>query len=133
VEGTAFDFRTPRRIGDRIDDSDEQLKLAMGYDHNFVLNRSNGDLTPAATATHSESGRVLEVLTTQPGVQFYTGNHLTGAVQGKGGVVYAFRTGFCLETQFFPDTPHHPEFPSIELNPGSVFDHTTVFRFSTQA
>lgn len=131
VENTPFDFRQPRCIGDRIEDRNEQLKIALGYDHNFVLNQSGGS-TPgfAARAVHPESGRMLEVFTTQPGVQFYTGNHLTGDVKGKGGIVYAYRSGFCLETQHFPDTPNHPEFPSTELSPGQEFRSTTIFRFA---
>jgi aldose 1-epimerase len=133
VSGTPFDFRTPRRLGDRIDDDDEQLKLALGYDHNFVIRRSNNDLVLAGRVVHPESGRVLEVLTTLPGVQFYTGNHLTGSAVGKDGVAYGFRTGFCLETQFFPDSPNHPEFPSVVLRPGELFDQTTVFRLSVSA
>lgn len=132
VEGTPFDFRKPRRIGERIDEKNEQLKLGLGYDHNFVLNGNATGLTFAARATEPQSGRVLEVLTTQPGVQFYTGNHLDGSVKGKGGVTYGFRSGFCLETQHFPDTPNRPEFPSAELAPGQEYRASTVFRFSTE-
>jgi aldose 1-epimerase len=132
VEGTPFDFRQPRRVGERIDEKNEQLKLGIGYDHNFVLNREGDGLTLAARAVEPKSGRVLEVLTTQPGVQFYTGNHLTGAVIGKGGVAYGFRTGFCLETQHFPDSPNQPNFPSTELAPGQEFRSSTVFRFTTE-
>jgi aldose 1-epimerase len=133
VEGSPFDFRRPTRIGERIDEKNEQLKLGLGYDHNFVLNGNSGGLTFAARATEPQSGRVLEVLTTQPGVQFYTGNHLDGSVKGKGGVTYGFRSGFCLETQHFPDTPNRPEFPSAELAPGQEYRASTVFRFSTEA
>lgn len=133
VEGTPFDFRQPRRIGERIDDRNEQLKLALGYDHNFVLNGGGGD-TPAfaARAVEPDSGRMLEVFTTQPGVQFYTGNHLKGDVKGKGGVVYAYRTGLCLETQHFPNSPNQPGFPTTELSPGQEFRSSTIFRFATQ-
>ncbi len=133
VVGTPFDFRSAKRIGDSIDDKNEQLKLALGYDHNFVLNKPPSN-TPelAARAVHSGSGRVLEVLTTQPGVQFYTGNHLDGTVIGKGGAVYGFRTGFCLETQHFPDSPNHPTFPSTEVKPGQERRETTIFRFSVE-
>ncbi len=132
VEGTPFDFRSPLRVGERIDEKNEQLKLGIGYDHNFVLNRSGSGLELAARAVEPKSGRVLEVLTTQPGVQFYTGNHLDGTVKGKGGVVYGFRTGFCLETQHFPDTPNQKGFPSTELSPGQEFRASTIFRFSVE-
>ena len=131
VAGTPFDFRTPHRVGDRIDQKNEQLKLAVGYDHNFVLNRAVAeDLVPAARAEHPGSGRVLEVSTTQPGIQFYSGNHLDGTVKGKNGVVYGFRSGFCLETQHFPDSPNQPAFPSTELSPGQTYRSTTVFKLS---
>ena len=129
VEGTPFDFRRPVRVGERIDQKEEQLKLGLGYDHNFVINRTGSGLELAARAVEPNSGRVLEVLTTQPGVQFYTGNHLDGSVRGKGGVVYGFRSGFCLETQHFPDSPNQPSFPSTELDPGQEFRSSTVFRF----
>lgn len=131
VAETPFDFRTPRRIGERIDDQDAQLKLAIGYDHTYALSRDGGpEPVFAARAVDPVSERVLEVYTTQPGVQFYSGNHLTGSVTGKGGKVYEFRTGFCLETQAFPDSPNHPEFPSTVLTPGATFRATTVFKFS---
>lgn len=132
VAGTPFDFRTPMRVGERIDEKNEQLKLGIGYDHNFVLNRTGSGLAFAARAVEPKSGRVLEVLTTQPGLQFYSGNHLTGSVIGKGGVTYGFRMGFCLETQHFPDSPNHREFPSTELSPGEEFRSTTVFRFAVE-
>lgn len=132
VSGTPFDFRRPVRIGERIDEKNEQLKLGIGYDHNFVLNRDQNGLTLAARAFEPKSGRVLEVLTTQPGMQFYSGNHLTGSVKGKGGVIYGFRTGFCLETQHFPDSPNRKEFPSTELAPGEQFRESTVFRFTVE-
>lgn len=128
VEGTPFDFRQPTSIGSRIDEDDDQLKLALGYDHNFVINGSG--MRFAARATDPTSGRVLEVYTTQPGMQFYSGNHLDGAVRGKGGVHYQFRFGFCLETQHFPDSPNQPSFPSTELRPGQVFQQQTTFRFT---
>jgi len=134
VEGTPFDFTRPRRVGDRIDGDDEQLRFGVGYDHNFVLNRSGSGPSFAARASHPKSGRTLEVLTTQPGVQFYTGNHLAESLaKGKGGVVYGFRSGFCFETQHFPDSPNQPSFPSAVLAPGERYQHTTVFRFSTAA
>jgi aldose 1-epimerase len=130
VERTPFDFRTPQRIGERIDQKNEQLKLGIGYDHNYVINGEPGPLRFAARVVDPGSGRMLDVLTTQPGVQFYTGNHLHGNVVGKGGAVYGFRAGFCLETQHFPDSPHHPGFPTTVLNPGEEFRSTTIFRFS---
>jgi aldose 1-epimerase len=130
VEGTPLDFRKSTPIGERIDADDEQLKFGKGYDHNFVLNRTGNGLTLAARATDRESGRVLEVLTTQPGIQFYTGNFLDGTVHGTGGKVYERRSAFCLETQHFPDTPNKPSFPSAELKPGQTYHETTVFKFS---
>jgi aldose 1-epimerase len=131
VAGTPFDLRTPQRIGARIDENDEQLKLCWGYDHNFVLNGQG--LRPVASVVEPTTGRKLEVLTTQPGVQFYTGNHLDGSVTGKGGVSYKYRYGFCLETQHFPDSPNKPSFPSTILKPGEQFHQITIFRFSTVA
>ena len=129
VEGTPFDFRKPKVIAARIDEKDPQLTFAKGYDHNFVLNHAGEGLRLAARVDDPNSGRVLEVLTTQPGVQFYTGNHLEGTVKGKGGIVYGFRSGFCMETQHFPDSPNHPSFPSTELKPGQHYHEITVFRF----
>ncbi len=130
VDGTAFDFRKPSAIGARINENDEQLKYAMGYDHNFVLTRIGEGPSLAARVRDPESGRVLEVFTTQPGVQFYTGNHLDGSVKGKGGKIAAFRSAFCLETQHFPDSPNQPSFPSTELKPGQRYHEVTIFRFS---
>jgi len=131
VEGTPFDFRKPRAIGERIDSNDEQIKFGQGYDHNFVLSRIGHGLTIAARVTEPESGRVLEVLTTQPGMQFYTGNFLDGSVHGKGGKAYVHRSAFCLETQHFPDSPNQPKFPSTVLKPGQTYHETTIFKFST--
>ena len=134
VKGTPLDFTTPTRIGARIDDSYEQLVLGHGYDHNFVLNHKpeqNG-LVLAARVTEPGSGRALEVWTTQPAVQFYTGNFLDGSVTGKEGHVYKRRYGFCLETQHYPDSPNHPDFPSTILKPGETFHQKTVFKFSTK-
>jgi len=131
VKGTPFDFTRPTRIGERIDQPDEQLKFGIGYDHNFVVNRSANTPSLAARAHHPGSGRTLEVLTTQPGIQFYSGNHLAESLaRGKGGIVYGFRSGFCLETQHFPDSPNQPTFPSAELEPGEQYQQTTIFRFS---
>jgi aldose 1-epimerase len=132
VAGTPFDFRRPTAIGARIEQDDEQLKLGHGYDHNFVLNHAPNRLALAARVTEPASGRILEVLTTEPGVQFYTGNHL-GGMTGKAGQVYRPRTGFCLEPQHFPDSPHHPNFPPVLLRSGEVFRSTVMFRLSRQA
>jgi len=118
VAGTPFDFRQPTAIGTRIDAHDEQIKLGGGYDHNFVLRRKAGDpISLAARVTEEASGRVMEVWTTEPGVQLYTGNFLDGSAHGKGGVAYTKRSAFCLETQHFPDSPNHVKFPSVVLNP----------------
>jgi aldose 1-epimerase len=133
VAGTPFDFRKPTAIGARIGQDEEQLKMGGGYDHNFVLNGKAGVLRQAARVTEPQSGRVMQVLTTEPGVQFYTGNFLDGTITGKGGKVYNKRFGFCLETQHYPDSPNQPSFPSTVLRPGSTYDTTTVFRFSTDA
>src|SRR5271154_1718281 len=131
VEGTPFDFRTPHAIGERIDANDEQLRLGMGYDHNFVLDHAEGQLAEAAEVYEPTTGRILKVLTTEPGVQLYTGNHLDGSITGKEGRVYKPRFAFCLETQHFPDSPNHANFPSTELKPGQKFHSVTVFQFST--
>jgi aldose 1-epimerase len=132
VAGTPFDFTKPTRIGDRIGVENEQLKRAGGYDHNWVLRGTAGQLHPAAHVFDPASGRVLSVLTTEPGIQFYTGNFLDGTLVGKTGAKYAKRSGFCLETQHFPDSPNHPSFPSTELKPGQIYHSTTEFIFSTQ-
>ncbi len=134
VKGTPMDFTTPTRVGARIDDNYEQLILGHGYDHNWVINRRSGDngLVLAARVYEPTSGRVLEVSTTQPGVQFYTGNFLDGTVTGKHGHVYKRRYGLCLETQHFPDSPNHPDFPTTILKPGETFHQKTVFKFSTK-
>jgi len=132
VRGTPFDFTTPTKAGARIDDNYEQLTLGHGYDHNWVLNRKGEGLTLAARVYESTSGRVLEVLTDQPGVQFYTGNFLDGSVTGKQGHVYKRRFGLCLETQHYPDSPNHPDFPSTILKPGETFRSKTVFKFSAK-
>ncbi len=132
VEGTPMDFRTPHVIGARINENYEQLKFGRGYDHNWVLNSTGGSLNLAAKVHEPTTGRVLEVLTTQPGLQFYTGNFLDGTITGKGGKVYKQRYAFCMETQHFPDSPNHPAFPTTELKPGQKFHNITVFRFSAQ-
>jgi aldose 1-epimerase len=130
VEGTPFDFRTPHAIGERINGDDVQLHLGKGYDHNFVLDHPAGELSEAAEVYEPTTGRILQVLTTQPGVQLYTGNFLDGSITGKEGRVYNQRFAFCLETQHFPDSPNHAAFPSTELKPGETFHSVTVFQFS---
>jgi len=132
VKGTPLDFTKSTRIGARIDDKYEQLELAHGYDHNFVINRKGAGLVLAARVYEPTTGRVLEVSTTQPGIQFYTGNFLDGTVVGKEGHVYKRRYGFCLETQHFPDSPNHPNCPTTILRPGETFHQTTVFKFSAK-
>jgi aldose 1-epimerase len=132
VKGTPLDFRKPTAIGARINQEDEQLKLGKGYDHNFVLNKKDRKLSLAARVHEPGSGRIMEVWTTEPGVQFYTGNFLDGTNKGKGGKVYKHRHGFCLETQHFPDSPNKPQFPSTILQPGKTYESTTIYRFSAK-
>ena len=132
VAGTPMDFRTPNRIGERIDADFNQLILGAGYDHNWVLRSSNGTLALAATVHEPESGRFMEVLTTEPGVQFYAGNFLDGTLVGKNGVRYLRRAGLCLETQHFPDSPNQPTFPSTVLRPGQVYQTQTIYKFSAK-
>ncbi|PYU74738.1 MAG: galactose-1-epimerase [Acidobacteria bacterium] len=133
VTGTPFDFRKSTAIGARIDGDDEQLKLGGGYDHNFILRRSS-DLRAslAARVVEPTTGRVLEVWTTEPGVQFYTGNFLDGKATGKGGATYPRRSAFCLETQHYPDSPNQPKFPSVVLKPGERYHTITTYRFSVE-
>jgi len=132
VKGTPFDFTTATAIGARIDQDDQQLKLGKGYDHNWVLNNPTpGSLFLAAEAYDPHSGRMVEVLTTEPGIQLYTGNFLDG-IHGRDGKVYNRRYAFCLETQHFPDSPNKPNFPSTVLKPGQHFQSTTVYKFSTK-
>ena len=132
VHGTPFDFKRPRSIGARIDQDHEQLRVAGGYDHNFVLNGKPGELALAARVSEPHSGRTMAVYTTQPGVQFYTGNFLDGSIAGKAGVVYRKRHGFCLETQHFPDSPNKPHFPSTRLEPGQRYLHSTLYTFGAK-
>jgi len=132
VKGTPFDFTKSTAIGARIDQDDEQLKFGSGYDHNFVINKNGQALGLAATVYEVTSGRVMEVFTTQPGVQFYTGNFLDGSLKGKGGQNYPRRSGFCLETQHFPDSPNKPAFPSVILRPGETYTQTTIYKFSVR-
>lgn len=132
VQGTPLDFITPTAIGARINDNYEQLVVGRGYDHNFVINRKEDGLILAARVHEPTSGRVLEVFTTEPAVQFYSGNFLDGTITGKHGHVYKQRNGFCLETQHYPDSPNHPDFPSTILRPGATFHSQTVFKFSAE-
>ena len=129
VEGTGLDFTKPRPIGARIA---ECMAITKGYDHNFVLNSGGGKLAFCARVDEPISGRVMQVSTTEPGVQLYTGNYLDGTRSGVGGIVHAQHSGFCLETQHFPDSPNKPSFPSTVLRPGQRFSSTTIYRFSTR-
>jgi aldose 1-epimerase len=132
VEGTPFDFRTPTAIGARIGQDDEQLKFGGGYDHNWVITKPMGQLGLMGRVYEPTTGRVLEVFSTEPGLQFYTGNFLDGKLTGKGGWVYQFRNGFCMEAQHYPDSPNQPNFPSVLLKPGEVYRNTIIFKFSVQ-
>ena len=132
VSGTAFDFRTPTTIGARIGNDETQLKYGNGYDHNWVVNKTSGELTLMASVYEPTSGRVLEVLSTEPGLQFYSGNFLDGTLTGKGGWTYQFRNGFCMEPQHYPDSPNQANFPSVVLKPGQVFHNTIIYRFSVK-
>jgi aldose 1-epimerase len=129
VEGTPFDFRTSTAIGARIDAADPQIKNGQGYDHNWVLTRSGAGLQRAARVVEPKSGRTLEVATTEPGMQFYAGNFLDGMIVGKGGQAYGRRSGFCLETQHYPDTPNQPNFPTTLIKAGQDYKSQTVFTF----
>ena len=132
VQGTPFDFRQPTAIGARIDQDNPQLKNGKGYDHNWVLTRKGTGLQHAARLTDPKSGRTMDVATTEPGLQFYSGNFLDGTIKGKAGHVYAHRSGLCLETQHFPDSPNKPNFPSTILQPGKAYQSRTVFTFSVK-
>ncbi len=132
VAGTPFDFRKPTEIGARIHEDNQQLKYGLGYDHNWVLNGANGTMKLAAKMVEPTTGRVLTVTTTEPGVQFYTGNAIPAPVHGKDGTTYEKNAGYCLETQHFPDSPNHPGFPSTLLKPGHTMHSTTIFAFSTE-
>jgi aldose 1-epimerase len=133
VAGTPFDFTKSAKIGSRINDSsDVQIKYGLGYDHCWVLNASADSLNAFATVYEPTSGRVMEVLTTEPAVQFYTGNFLDGTVTGKNGVIAKYRTGLCLETEHYPDSPNKPSFPTTVLRPGQTYQTTTVYRFSAR-
>jgi aldose 1-epimerase len=130
LDKSPLDFRNSTAIGERIDKDDEQLKFGKGYDHNFCIDGADGTLKRCAIVADATSGRTMEVLTTQPGVQFYTGNFLDGTLKGKGGKVYGHRSALCLETQHYPDSPNKPDFPTTELKPGESYKHTTVYRFT---
>jgi aldose 1-epimerase len=133
VKGTPFDFTKPTAIGARINDKDEQLILGHGYDHNFVIDRKKGEgLALAARVYEPTTGRVMEVYTTEPGIQFYSGNFLDGTLTGKEGHVYKHRYGFCLETQHYPDSPNKPNFPSTILKPGQTYESETMYKFSAR-
>jgi len=133
VKGTPFDFTRSTAIGSRITQDDEQLKLGQGYDHNFVLDGDGrGKPVLAAQVYEPTSGRTMEVWTTEPGIQLYTGNFLDGTARGKAGTTYPRRSAFCLETQHFPDSPNHPNFPSTILKPGTRFKSTTIYKFSAR-
>ena len=134
IRGTAMDFTTPYVIGERIEDPMPQLRMGGGYDHNYILNKDqNGnELTLCASLYEPASGRFLECFTTEPAVQLYTGNFLTGSIIGKRGNPYNYRNGICLETQHYPDSPHHPNFPNTLLKPGETFKSTTIYKFSVK-
>jgi aldose 1-epimerase len=132
VKGTPFDFTQPTAIGARINQKEEQIVLGNGYDHNFVIHRNGSGAELTARVHEPESGRVMEVYTTEPGVQFYSGNFLDGTITGKNGHVYKQRYGFCLETQHFPDSPNQPSFPSTILRPGQTYRSQTMYKFSVK-
>jgi len=132
VAGTPFDFLTAHAIGERINQDEEQLKLGNGYDHTWIINGRSGTLRLAATAYESSSGRTMQVWTTEPGVQFYTGNFLDGTLTGKSGKIYQRRFGFCFETQHYPDSPNHPAFPTTTLKKGATYRSTTIYRFGSR-
>jgi aldose 1-epimerase len=132
VEGTPFDFRKPTAIGARIDQPDAQLKLGPGYDHNWIINKPAGELGLMARVTEASTGRVLEVWSTEPALQFYSGNFLDGTILGKDGKGYPQHSGFAMEPQHYPDSPNRPEFPSTVLRPGQTYHNTIIYKFSTK-
>jgi aldose 1-epimerase len=132
VDGTPFDFRTPTAIGARINQNDEQLKFGGGYDHNWIINKPPGELGLDARVTDPTSGRVMEVLSTEPGLQFYSGNFLNGTITAKDGRVYQHRSAFAMEPQHYPDSPNQPAFPSVVLKPSEVYHNTIIYRFSVE-
>ena len=133
VAGTPFDFTKPTPVGARIEEDDEQLKFAKGYDHNFIVNKPPGKLGLLGTVYDPSSGRFMEALSTEPGVQLYTGNYLNSSMIGKGGRPYQMRNGLCLEPQHYPDSPHNPKFPTTILSPGKKYKNTIIYRFSVKA
>jgi aldose 1-epimerase len=132
VKGTPFDFNKATAIGARIEQSDEQLRFGKGYDHNWIIDKPVGQLALMARVYEPSSGRVMEVLSTEPALQFYTGNFLDGTIKGKGGWLYLFRNGFCMEPQHYPDSPNQPSFPSVMLKPGQKYQNTIMYRFSVK-
>lgn len=130
VDNTPLDFRKPTAIGARIDNDDKQLKFGQGYDHNWVINKRANELDLMARVTEAATGRILEVFSTEPGLQFYSGNYLDGTITGKNSVIYKRRHGFCMEPQHFPDSPNKPDFPSIVLRPGQIYRNTIIYKFS---
>lgn len=130
VDGTPFDFREPKKIGRDINEENEQIKNGIGYDHNFVLNGKIGDLRLAARVVEYTSGIIMEIFTEEPGIQFYSGNFLDGSLTGKNGTIYHKRSGFCIETQHFPDSPNQPDWPTTTLNPGETYKTSTIHKFS---
>jgi aldose 1-epimerase len=132
VTGTPFDFRKPMAIGARINDPDKVLQYGPGYDHNWVINKPLGAFGLMARVTEPKSGRVMEVWSDEPGLQFYTGNFLDGTITGKGGAVYKIHDAFCMEPQHYPDSPNKPNFPTVKLKPGQTYHNTIVYKFSAQ-
>jgi aldose 1-epimerase len=134
IRGTAMDFTKPHTVGERINDPMPQLKMAGGYDHNYILNKDQNanKMTFCASLYEPTSGRFMECFTTEPAVQLYTGNFLTGSIIGKRGNPYNYRNGICLETQHYPDSPHHPNFPNTLLKPGETLKSTTIYKFSVK-
>ncbi len=132
ILGTPLDFSLPHTIGERIDDDNQQLKYGSGYDFNYVIDKTEGEFGFAASAFEPGTGRYIEVFTTEPGLQFYSGNHLKGAETGKSGIAYTKRTGFCFETQHYPDSPNQPGFPNTLVQPGKAFETVTVYKFSVK-
>ena len=132
VEGTPMDFRTPYLVGARIDEPIDQLTWARGYDHTFILNKEQGELGFCARCSSPKTGIIMETYTTEPGVQLYTGNWMTGNFEGKNGQRYPARAALCLETQHYPDSPNHSEYPSTVLRPGEIFESKTIYKFSAE-
>jgi len=133
VSGTPFDFTTPTAIGTRIDNNDEQLRLGGGYDHNWIIDKPLGELGLVARVSEPTTGRTMEVLSTEPGTQLYTGNYLDGTITGKRGWCYTKRSALCFEPQHYPDTPNQPSFPPVVLAPGETYETTIIYKFSTTA